>query len=117
MHTFQNETVRNISASTENPAICLSINRTTILQGDASISISNQVEIIMFMALQERIPLLLLTSDVSKNLSELVYIEGIDFQHQTLTIRYLSSSSSSQHHYIHEDDAFSQNPCLLLTIG
>lgn len=117
MHTFQNETVRTISASTENPAICLSINRTTILRENSSISISNQVEIIMFMALQERIPLQLLTPDISKNLSELVYIEGIDFQNQKLTIRHLSSSSSSQHHYIHEDKAFSQNPCLLLTIG
>lgn len=51
----------------------------TLLNNHSFVPISGQTDILLFMALRERIPLTLYNSDSSEVHSSNVYIEGIDY--------------------------------------
>lgn len=116
MQHLQNEIVHPTSPNIMSSVVCLSLDQSIALRDDSSVSIIDQMEITMFMALRERIPLSFRTTDDSGNLTELVYIEGIDFQRHQLTLRHMSTSSSSHHNYIRDEDSHLRHAHLLLAM-
>lgn len=116
MQHLQNEIVHPTSPNIMSSVVCLSLDQSIALRDDSSVSIMDQMEITMFMALRERIPLSFRTTDDSGNSTELVYIEGIDFQRHQLTLRHMSTSSSSHHNYMRDEDSHLRHAHLLLAI-
>lgn len=116
MQHLQKEIMPPTSPNVMNPVVCLSLDESIALRDDSSVSIMDQMEIIMFMALRERIPLSFRTMDDSRNSTELVYIEGIDFQRHQLTLRHMSTSSSSHHNYMRDEGSLLRHAHLLLTM-
>lgn len=78
----------------------------TLLNNHSFVPISGQTDILLFMALRERIPLTLHHLDSSEIHSSSVYIEGIDYLQKKLTIRYTDSSLSNEYSYVHENPSY-----------
>lgn len=116
MQHLQKEITHPVSLSTMNPLICLSIDSSVILHNDSSISTTYKMEVMLFIALRERLSLKLLLSHHSGDAAELVYIEEVDFESQQLTLFHMNDSSLSYHRYVENDDFLSQQPQLLLSL-
>ncbi|KOP31417.1 hypothetical protein ADM98_00790 [Exiguobacterium sp. BMC-KP] len=78
----------------------------TLLNNHSFISIPGQTDILLFMALRERISLTLHHLDSSEVHSSSVYIEGIDYLQNKLTIRDTDSSLSNEYSYVHENPSY-----------
>ncbi|QZY88191.1 hypothetical protein [Exiguobacterium acetylicum] len=113
MQHLQKEMTHSLSLSTMNPLICLSIDSSII---DSSVSTAYKMEVILFIALRERLSLKLLPPHHSCGITELVYIEEVDFESRQLTLFHMNDSSLSYHRYVENDYLLSQQPQLLLSM-
>lgn len=68
---------------------------------------TEQLDILLYMALQERIPLTSFVTPGSDVSSETVYIEGIDYLRRSLTVRTADSAVLSEHHYVYSEGQIS----------
>jgi len=85
----------------------LPMNQINMLPDNHSfIPTSRQTDILLFMALRERIPLILHTLDSSEIHSINVYIEGIDYLQKKLIIRRMDSSISNKYDYVYEEESY-----------
>lgn len=117
MQHLQKEMTHPVSLSTMNPLIYLSIDSSVILHHGSSISAPYRMEIMLFIALRERLSLKLLPPHHSGGAAELVYIEEVDFESRQLTLFHMNDSSLSYHHYVANDYSLSQQPQLLLSMS
>ncbi len=113
MQHLQKEMTHPLSLSTMNPLICLSIDSSII---GSSVSTAYKMEVMLFIALRERLSLKLLPPHHSGGLTELVYIEEVDFESRQLTLFHMNDSSLSYHRYVENDYLLSQQPQLLLNL-
>ncbi|MCQ4090497.1 MULTISPECIES: hypothetical protein [unclassified Exiguobacterium] len=113
MQHLQKEMTHPLSLSTMNPLICLSIDSSII---DSSVSTAYKMEVMLFIALRERLSLKLLPPHHSGGITELVYIEEVDFESRQLTLFHMNDSSLSYHRYVENDYLLSQQPQLLLSM-
>lgn len=116
MQYLQKEMTHPVSLSTMNPIIYLSIDSSVILHHGSSISAPYRMEVMLFIALRERLSLKLLPPHHSGGAAELVYIEEVDFESRQLTLFHMNDSSLSYHHYVANDHLLSQQPQLLLNL-
>lgn len=116
MQHLQKEMTHSVSLHTMNPPICLSVDSSIHLHHDASVSTTYKMEVMLFIALRERLSLKLLSTNQSGDVTELVYIEEVDFESRQLTLFHLNDSSLSYHHYVANDHLLSQQPQLLLNL-
>ncbi|WP_294741785.1 hypothetical protein [uncultured Exiguobacterium sp.] len=116
MQHLQKEMTHPVSLSTMNPLICLSIDSSVILHNGSSISTSYKMEVMLFIALRERLSLKLLPPHHSRGAAELVYIEEVDFESRQLTLFHMNDSSLSYHRYVENDYYLSKQPQLLLSM-
>ncbi|WP_323679318.1 hypothetical protein [Exiguobacterium indicum] len=117
MQHLQKEMTHPVSLSTMNPLIYLSIDSSVILHHGSSISAPYRMEVMLFIALRERLSLKLLPPHHSGGAAELVYIEEVDFESRQLTLFHMNDSSLSYHHYVANDYSLSQQPQLLLSMS
>ncbi|OAI87263.1 hypothetical protein AYO36_06915 [Exiguobacterium sp. KKBO11] len=116
MQHLQKEMTHPVSLSTMNPLIYLSIDSSVILHHGSSISAPYRMEVMLFIALRERLSLKLLPPHHSGGAAELVYIEEVDFESRQLTLFHVNDSSLSYHRYVENDYLLSEQPQLLLSI-
>lgn len=88
----------------------------TLLNNHPLVPIPGQADILLFMALRERIPLTLHPLDSSEVHSSNVYIEGIDYLQKKLTIRHMDSSLSNEYGYVHENPSYQESSILPLIL-
>lgn len=117
MQHLQKEMTHPVSLSTMNPLIYLSIDSSVIFHHGSSISAPYRMEVMLFIALRERLSLKLLPPHHSGGAAELVYIEEVDFESRQLTLFHMNDSSLSYHHYVANDYSLSQQPQLLLSMS
>ncbi|WP_368915057.1 hypothetical protein [Exiguobacterium acetylicum] len=113
MQHLQKEMTHSLSLYTMNPLICLFIDSSII---DSSVSTAYKMEVMLFIALRERLSLKLLPPHHSGGITELVYIEEVDFESRQLTLFHMNDSSLSYHRYVENDYLLSQQPQLLLSM-
>lgn len=116
MQHLQKEMTHPVSLSTMNPIIYLSIDSSVNLHNDSPVSTTYKMEVMLFIALRERLSLKLLPLHHSGGPTELVYIEEVDFESRQLTLFHMNDSSLSYHHYVANDHLLSQQPQLLLNL-
>lgn len=116
MQHLQKEMTYPVSLSTMNPLIYLSIDSSIILHHDSSIPMTYKMEVILFIALRERLSLKLLSPHRSGAAEELVYLEEVDFESRQLTLFHMNDSSLSYHRYVENDYLLSRQPQLLLSL-
>lgn len=116
MQHLQKEMTHSIPLHTMNPPICLSVDSSIHLHHDASVSTTYKMEVMLFIALRERLSLKLLSTHQSGDVTELVYIEEVDFESRQLTLFHMNNSSLSYHRYVEDDHLLSQQPQLLLSL-
>lgn len=116
MQQLQKQMTHSVSLHTMNPPICLSVDSSIHLHHDASVSTTYKMEVMLFIALRERLSLKLLLPHHSGDAAELVYIEEVDFESQQLTLFHVNDSSLSYHRYVENGDFLSQQPQLLLSL-
>ncbi|WP_215147789.1 hypothetical protein [Exiguobacterium sp. s91] len=116
MQYLQKEMTHPVSLSTMNPIIYLSIDSSVILHHGSSISAPYRMEVMLFIALRERLSLKLLPPHHSGGAAELVYIEEVDFESRQLTLFHMNDSSLSYHRYVENDYLLSEQPQLLLSM-
>lgn len=74
-----------------------------LTQGDTIPICTNQLDILLYMALRERIPLMLSVTPESDLSLETVYIEEIDYLRRSLTVRSADSATVSEHYYVYKE--------------
>lgn len=116
MQHLQKEMTHPVSLPTMNPLICLSIDSSIILHNDTSVTMTYKMDVMLFIALRERLSLKLLPPHHSGGITELVYIEEVDFESRQLTLIHVNDSSLSYHRYVENDYLLSEQPQLLLSI-
>lgn len=116
MQHLQKEMTHSASLSTMSPLICLSVDSSITLHHDSSVPMTYKMEVMLFIALRERTPLLMRQTSDSKGIKELVYIEEVDFESRQLTLFHMNDSSLSYHRYVENDELLSQQPQLLLSM-
>lgn len=116
MQHLQKEMTHPAPLHTMNRPICLSIDSSIHLYHDASVPMTYKMEVILFIALRERLSLKLLPPHHSGGITELVYIEEVDFESRQLTLFHMNDSSLSYHRYVENDYLLSQQPQLLLSM-
>ncbi|MGH1334410.1 MAG: hypothetical protein ACRAUM_11225 [Exiguobacterium indicum] len=116
MQHLQKEMTHPVSFSTMNPIIYLSIDSSVNLHNDSPVSTTYKMEVMLFIALRERLSLKLLPLHHSDGPAELVYIEEVDFESRQLTLFHMNDSSLSYHRYVENDYLLSQQPQLLLSM-
>ncbi len=100
MQHLQKEMTHPVSLSTMNPIIYLSIDSSVNLHNDSPVSTTYKMEVMLFIALRERLSLKLLSTNQSGDVTELVYIEEVDFVSRQLTLFHMNNSSLSYHRYV-----------------
>jgi len=116
MQHLQKEMTHPVSLSTMNPIIYLSIDSSVNLHNDSPVSTTYKMEVMLFIALRERLSLKLLSTNQSGDVTELVYIEEVDFESRQLTLFHMNDSSLSYHHYVANDHLLFQQHQLLLNL-
>jgi len=116
MQHLQKEMTHSVPLHTMNPLICLSVDSSIHLYHDTSVPMTYKMEVILFIALRERLFLKLLDTHQSGGVTELVYIEEVDFESRQLTLFHMNDSSLSYHRYIQDDSLHDHHPQLLLSM-
>ncbi|MCY1691373.1 hypothetical protein OVA29_12290 [Exiguobacterium sp. SL14] len=116
MQDLQKETTHPASLHTMNPLICLLIDSSITLHHESSVPNTYQTEVMLFIALRERTPLVMRQAHPSGSISELVYIEEVDFESRQLALYHLNDSSLTYHRYIQDDLLHDHHPQLLLSM-
>lgn len=114
-----------LHANDERPAIMhnkqlifmLSMKRiNTLTDNHSFVPNPGQIDILLFMALIERIPLTLHTLDSFEVPSSSVYIEGIDYLHKKLTISRTDSSISKKYGYVYVEQSHPDSSVIPLIV-
>lgn len=113
-HLHTNPT-HSTSQHTLYPTLNLSMDKTFFFYATSSTPSTDQIKIILYIALRERIPLSLRTTENTESTSELVYIEEIDFQKRQLTICRINDASLTRYCYV-QDASSLATPRLLLSL-
>jgi len=111
-HLHANPTY-SISQHTLYSTLSLSMNETLFFDDTSSTPSTDQIEIVLFIVLRERIPLYLQTTEDAEPISERVYIEEIDFQKRQLTLCRIHDASLIRYYYVHDSSSLT-DPRLLL---
>jgi len=104
-----------ISQHTSYSILSLSMNETLFFHDTSSTPSTDQIEIVLFIVLRERIPLSLQTTEDAELISERVYIEEIDFQKRQLTLCRINDASLTRYCYIKDASSLAA-PRLLLCL-
>lgn len=105
----------SISQHTLYSTLNLSMDETLFFHDMSSTPSTDQIEIILFIVLRERIPLSLQTTENAEPISERVYIEEIDFQKRQLTLCQINDASLTRYCYV-QDASLLATPQLLLRL-
>ena len=116
MQHLQKEMTHPAPLHTMNRPICLSIDSSISLHNESSVPVTYKMEVMLFIALRERIPLSMRQTNDSGSSKELVYIEEVDFESRQLTLFHMNDSSLSYHRYIQDDSLHDHHPQLLLSM-